>query len=147
MGCPPVADPLTCIADWHPLNRCGSFWSEQPAMDEFEPDLSAGPPRRVQRGRTLFEPLFAATGRLLVFLPVFASGILAILVSRRAEVDPWVALRSTSLATGLHGGLVILHFLRTNHFWRWIGVAELFVALVCAILVALRFVTGGTINL
>ena len=147
MGCPPLAGPLTLIPDWHPLNCCGSFRSEQSAMDESEPDLSAGPPRRVQRGRTLFAPLFAATGRLLVFLPVFASGVLAVWVSRRAEVDPWVALRNTSLATGLHSGLVILHFLRTNHFWRWLGVAELLVALVFAILVALRFVTGGAINL
>ncbi len=116
-------------------------------MDEREPELSAGPQRRVQRGRTLFEPLFAATGRLLVFLPVFASGVLAMWISRRAEMDPWVALRNTSLATGVHGGLVILHFLRTQHVWRWVGVAELLVALVFAILVALRFVTGGAINM
>lgn len=116
-------------------------------MDELEPELSAGPQRRAQRGRTLFEPLFAATGRFLLFLPVLASGGLAIWISRRTEVDPWVALRNTSLATGLHGGLVILHFLRTQHFWRWVGVAELLVALVFAILVALRFVTGGAVNL
>lgn len=103
--------------------------------------------RRAQRGRTLLTPLFEALGRGLLFLPVFASGGFAIWVSRRVEIDPFVALRNTALATGLHAGLVMLHFVRTKHLLRWIGLAQLLVALSFAILVALRYVTGGKIAL
>lgn len=116
------------------------------------PEFSEGLPfqrgeRRPQRGRALFAPLFAALGRLLLFLPVLLSGAVAIWVCRRAEVDPMVALRNTAIATGVHGGLVMLHFVRTPHGWRWAGMALLPVVLVCAILVALRAVTGGRISL
>jgi hypothetical protein len=41
----------------------------------------------------------------------------------------------------------MLHFLRSGHGWRWVGLAQLLVALVFAILVALRYVTGGRIAL
>ncbi len=116
------------------------------------PDHSDGMPpgrrdRRPPRGRALFAPLFAALGRLLLFLPVLLSGVAAIWVCRRAEVDPMVALRNAAIATGVHGGLVMLHFVRTPHGWRWAGMALLPVVLVCAILVALRAVTGGRISL
>lgn len=103
--------------------------------------------RRAQRGRTLLTPLFEALGRGLLFLPVVASGVFAIWVSRRAEVDPFVALRNTALATGLHTGVVMLHFLRTKHLLRWFGLAQLLITLLFAILVALRYVTGGKIAL
>jgi hypothetical protein len=112
-----------------------------------EPMAGAPLERRAKRGRTLFAPLFAAVGRALVFLPVFASGVFAVWVSRRWELEPLVALRNTALATGLHGGLVMLHFLRSGHGWRWLGLAQLLVTLTFAILVALRYVTGGRIAL
>ena len=103
--------------------------------------------RRPARGRALFGPLFAALGRLLLFLPVLASGVAAVWISRRNEIDPMAALRNTALATGLHGGLVMLHFVRTRHGWRWAGLGILLIVLACAILVALRAVTGGRISL
>ncbi len=114
--------------------------------EEFSPEPGQIQ-RRAQRGRTLLAPLFEALGRGLLFLPVIASGVLVIWVSRRTELDPFVALRNTALATGLHAGLVMLYFVRTRHLLRWLGLAQLLVALVFAILAALRYVTGGKIAL
>jgi hypothetical protein len=114
--------------------------------DEF-PSEPGRLQRRAQRGRTLFSPLFAALGRGILFLPVLASGIFAVWVSRRPELDPGVTLRNTALATGLHAGMVWLHFLRTHHGLRWLGLAQLLVTFISAILAALRVVTGGKISL
>jgi hypothetical protein len=116
---------------------------EQFAPDELTPTMRRRPPR----GRVLFAPLLAAIGRLLVFVPVFASGVFAVWVSRLVEPDPFVALRNTVLATALNAGLAMLYFVRAQHVLRWVGLAQLMVTLIFAVLVALRFVTGGKINL
>lgn len=123
--------------------------ARQASVNPDEPHLPEDFPRRPRpvRGRSLLAPLFAAAGRLSVFLPIFASGIFAVWVSRRAEEDPAVALRNTALATTFQGGLVLLYFVRSKSGLRWVGLAQLLVTLLLAVLVALRFVTNGKVPL
>lgn len=118
--------------------------------EENPPPGERPPPRRAPRGRALFAPLRGLLfefGRVLLFLPVFASGVLALWIGRKPDLTPAQLLQYTVLATALHTGLALLYFLRAKHVLRWFGLAELMVVLGFASVVAFKFLTSGRVVL